>query len=92
MVLETDAVRTNSITEDTGMKAKKKMLTAATLSAFLALAGAVQAQNTGGDKNRIRASGKKATHYRRVHRSGKKSHKRHRRSNRKSGGTTPPPK
>jgi len=74
------------------MKAKKKMLTAATLSAFLALAGAVQAQNTGGDKNKNRirtASGKKATHYRRGHRSGKKSHRRHRR---KTGGTTPPPK
>jgi len=38
------------------MKSKKKILTAATLSAFLALAGAVQAQNTGGDKNKMRTS------------------------------------
>ena len=74
------------------MKSKRKILTAATLSAFLALAGAVQAQNTGGDKNKMRTtSGKKATHYRRTHRSGKKSHRRHRRS-KHPGGTTPPPK
>jgi len=73
------------------MKAKKKILTAATLSAFLALAGAVQAQNTGGDKNKMRtASGKKATHYRR-HKSGKKAHRRHRRHQRGTT-TTPPPK
>lgn len=76
------------------MKAKKKILTAATLSAFLALAGAVQAQNTGGDKTKHKtrtASGKKATRYKRGHRSGKKSHKRHKRT-KHTGGTTPPPK
>jgi hypothetical protein len=77
--------------EDIGMKAKKKKLTAAMLSAFLALAGAVQAQDTGGDKTKIRnTSGKKSTHYRRSHKSGKKGHRRHRRKS--PGGTTPPPK
>jgi hypothetical protein len=74
------------------MKAKKRILTAATLSAFLALAGAVQAQDTGGDKNKIRTtSGKKSTHYRRGHRSGKKSHK-HKGKKGSGGTTTPPPK
>ena len=73
------------------MKAKKKILTAATLSAFLALAGAIQAQNTGGDKNRIRtASGKKATKTK-SYRSGKKGHQ-HRRKHKTRTTTTPPPK
>jgi hypothetical protein len=74
------------------MKAKKRRLTAATLSAFLALAGAVQAQNTGGDNA---TSGKKATKIHKYHRSGKKGHRsgkkghkhRHRST---STGTTPP--
>jgi hypothetical protein len=80
--------------EDIGMKAKKKILTAAALSAFLALAGAVQAQDTGGDKTKTRnTSGKKATHYRRSHKGGKKGHRRHRKSKKGSSGpTTPPPK
>ena len=77
------------------MKAKKILLTAATLSAFLAFGGFIQAQNTGGDKARI---GKKPTKVR-TYRSGKKGH-RHRKghkggkkSKKGSGGsTTPPPK
>jgi len=61
------------------MKAKKKILTAATLGAFLALAGAVQAHGTAGDKGKtmVKHTSKKASNRR--HRSGKKSHRRHRR-------------
>jgi hypothetical protein len=70
------------------MKAKRKKLTAATLSAFLALAGAIQAQDTGGDKVK---TGKKATKVR-SHKGG--HNRRFRRSGKKSGSTvnTPAPK
>jgi hypothetical protein len=70
------------------MKAKKKILTAATLSAFLALAGAVQAHNTSGDKGAARTYTGKKGH--RHARSGK-AHKLRRRRKRNSGGTTTPP-
>jgi hypothetical protein len=78
------------------MKAKRKKLTAATLSAFLALAGAIQAQDTGGDKNvldtgkkpgkvKSHASGKKG------HKGGKKGHRGGRKSKKGSTTTTTPP-
>jgi len=57
------------------MRAKKRILTAATLSAFLGLAGAIQAQNTGGDK--ALETGKKPgkIHAHRGHKGGKRGHK-----------------
>ena len=69
------------------MKAKRRMLTAATLSAFLSLAGVTQAQ-VGGTRNGRGAGGK--NWHTRHHRSGKKGHKSRRHT--RSGSTTPPPK
>jgi hypothetical protein len=80
------------------MKAIRKRLTAATLSAFLALAGAIQAQDTGGSTDRNNSTGKKPgkishTHRRRKkgHKGGKKGHKGGRKSKKGSSGTTTPP-
>ena len=72
------------------MKAKKKKLTAVTLSAFLALVGTVRAQCTGGDKKL--ESGNKNHKY---HKSGKKGHKhkhKHRYSGKKSTKISSAPK
>jgi len=57
------------------MKAKRKRLTAATLSAFLALAGAIQAHDTGGSTDRTNTTGKKPGKISHTHRTGTKSHK-----------------
>jgi hypothetical protein len=82
------------------MKAKRKILTAATLSAFLALAGAIQAQDTGGSTDRNNTTGKKPGKITHAHKGGKKGHKggkkghkggrKHKKGS--SGTTTPPPK
>ena len=82
------------------MKAKKKKLTTAVLSAFLALAGAIQAQDTGGSTDRTGGTGKKPGKISHTHRSGTKGHKggkkghkggrKHKKGS--SGTTTPPPK
>jgi hypothetical protein len=77
-----------SIPEDSVMKAKRKKLTAATLSAFLALAGAIQARSTGGDKN-VFDAGKKPGKVR-TYKGGKKGHK-GRRKSRKGGGDAKDP-
>ena len=86
------------------MKSKKKPLVAATISAFLALAGSVvAAQGTGGStgsKEPRTTSGKKAIKERkghkggkRGHKGGKKGHKGGKKGKKSSGGsTTPPPK
>jgi hypothetical protein len=96
-----------TIIEDRGMKAIKRQLTAATLSAFLALAGVIQAQDTGGSTDRTSGTGKKPgkiTHShkggkkghkggKKGHKGGKKGHKGHRKSRKQGqGATTPPPK
>jgi hypothetical protein len=80
------------------MKAIRKRLTAATLSAFVALAGAIQAQDTGGSTDRNNGTGKKPgkishTHRRgkKGHKGGKKGHKGGRKSKKGSSGTTTPP-
>ena len=81
------------------MKAKRKKLTAATLSAFLALAAAVQAQDTGGDKTTTgKKPGKVHSHTaykggKKGHKGGKKGHKGGKKSKKGSQTpTTPPPK
>jgi len=82
------------------MKARRKKLTAATLSAFLALAGAIHAQDTGGSTDRTSGTGKKPgkiTHShkggKKGHKGGKKGHKGRRKSKKGSTGeTTPTPK
>jgi hypothetical protein len=71
------------------MKAKRRRLTAATLSAFLSLAGVAQAQ-VPGTRNGRGAGGK--NWHTRHHLSGKKGHKSHKRHSRRNGHTTPPPK
>lgn len=90
-------VTLKKIIEDSRMKAKRKVLTAATLSAFLSLAAAIQAQNTGGDKLDTGKKPGKITHAhkggKKGHKGGKKGHKggrKHKKGN--SGTTTPPPR
>ena len=84
------------------MKAKKRKLTAVTLSAFLVLAAAVQAQDTGGDKatETGKKPGKIHTYTRKSHKSGKKGHKGGKKGHKggkkskkgNSGTNAPPPK
>ena len=69
------------------MKAKRRRLTAATLSAFLSLATVCSAQIPG-TRNGRGAGGK--NWHTRHHRSGKKGHKS--RKHKRGGHTTPPPK
>jgi hypothetical protein len=57
------------------MKAKRKILTAVTISAFLALGGAVHAQDTGGSTDRTNTTGKKPGKITKAHKGGKKGHK-----------------
>ena len=74
------------------MKAKRRLLTAATLSAFLSLAAVASAHtssNRAGGPSAVPKSGKKGH---RKHRRSFQSHKGGKKNLRKSGGTTPPPK
>ena len=73
------------------MKAKRRKLTAATLSAFLSLAGAAVGQTGGGSSgNQFTSTSGKKGHKggKKGHKGGKKGHK----GGKKSTRTTPPPK
>ena len=71
------------------MKAKRRILAAATLSAFLSLAGSAQAQNPG-NRNGRGAGGKNWHTRHHTSKGGKKGHKGRKHSHSRS--TTPPPK
>ena len=75
------------------MKAKRRILTAATLSAFLSLAGVTfaHAKANIGEPSATPTSGKKG-HRRPRHGRSFQSHKGGKKNLRKRGGTTPPPK